>query len=256
MRAPAGPALTVDAPDDHPWHHGLWFTIKYVNGENFWEELEDYGVLRHRDDPPVRTRSTADALEIAGGIDWIRPDRETVVIREERRFTHTADTADAYHLDVETTLTPTVDVVLDRTPFDVWVGCAGGLAFRGRPDLRAHASSSPTDGETQRIEGEPAEGLDLSGTVDGVHAGVALLDAPDNPRHPVWWYGSTRHATYAAGDDDWSNFVNAAFLFHEPLEVAGGDQLRLRYRVVVHDGLWTHRDLSAATDRYRQDLGR
>ena len=65
MRTPSGITLTRDAPEDHPWHHGLWFTIKFVNDENFWEEYDAYGVLRHVDDETVH---------------WIRPDRETVVI--------------------------------------------------------------------------------------------------------------------------------------------------------------------------------
>jgi hypothetical protein len=59
VAAPSGAVLTRDAPDDHPWHHGLWFTIKFVNGENFWEEQPPYGVLRHRDEH---------------AIEWIRPD--------------------------------------------------------------------------------------------------------------------------------------------------------------------------------------
>jgi hypothetical protein len=47
LATPAGRVLTRVEPDDHPWHRGLWFTIKYVNGENFWEEDPPYGVLRH-----------------------------------------------------------------------------------------------------------------------------------------------------------------------------------------------------------------
>ena len=56
-----------------------------------------------------------------------------------------------------------------------------------------------------------------------------------NRRHPVPFYGSTRAATYGEG---WSNFLNAAFLLHEPLDVAAGEALRIRHRVVVHDGAW------------------
>ena len=52
LRTPAGHVLTRNAPADHPWHHGLWFTIKYVDGDNFWEEMDTYGVLRH-DGPPA-----------------------------------------------------------------------------------------------------------------------------------------------------------------------------------------------------------
>ena len=83
LRTPSGLVLTRDAPDDHPWHHGLWFTIKFVNGENFWEEYDEYGVLRH--DGPPTSRSTTTRLMVVGVLAWIRPDRETVVIDERAR---------------------------------------------------------------------------------------------------------------------------------------------------------------------------
>ena len=53
VTTPGGQVLTRDAPEDHPWHHGLWFTIKFVNEENFWEEYDAYGVLRHQGEPTV-----------------------------------------------------------------------------------------------------------------------------------------------------------------------------------------------------------
>ena len=45
VRTPAGFTLTLFEPHDHIWHRGLWFTIKFINGENFWEEPEsgDFG---------------------------------------------------------------------------------------------------------------------------------------------------------------------------------------------------------------------
>jgi hypothetical protein len=36
-----GPVLTWLRPPDHPWHHGLWFSWKTVNGLNYWEEYEN-----------------------------------------------------------------------------------------------------------------------------------------------------------------------------------------------------------------------
>ena len=71
---------------------------------------------------------------------------------------------------------------------------------------------------------------------------------PGNPRHPVPWYGSTRAATY--GDEGWSNFLNAAFLWDAALAVAGGATLPFRYRVVVHDGSWTADRCAEAWERW------
>ena len=32
-----GTVLTWDSPPDHPWHHALWFSWKYLNHVNYWE---------------------------------------------------------------------------------------------------------------------------------------------------------------------------------------------------------------------------
>ncbi len=221
LAAPSGAVLTRDAPEDHPWHHALWFTIKFVNEENFWEEVPPYGVLRHVD---------------PGTVHWIRPDRETVVIVDRRSIEEVdLGVGDAYALDWSITLEPQADVVLDRTPFTTWGGY-GGLSLRGRPDWTDTRLLLSDGSIVDRVLGQRSPWCDLSGRVEGGEAGVLLLHGPANARHPVPWYGSTRAATY--GDEGWSNFLNAAFLWDEPLPLAAGEQLDLSYRVVVHDGVW------------------
>jgi len=257
VATPAGHVLTVDAPDDHPWHHALWFTIKFVNGENFWEEYDAYGVLRHPTEPTTST----DGRAITGDLEWIRPDRQTVVLRERRSLTHVPIDDDAYAIDLDTTLTPEVDVVLDRTPFTTWGGY-GGLTFRGRADLRRTRLLASDGTEHERVLGDRGAWLDLSGTVDGALAGIAMLDHPDNPNHPVPWYASTRADTYGAspgggadGDDeadDWSNFVNAAFLWDGPISLAANDTLTFDYRVIVHDGIWDRAQVQEQYDAWAE----
>lgn len=223
LATPSGIVLTRDAPPDHPWHHALWFTIKFVNEENFWEEAPPYGVLRHADPTTVH---------------WIRPDRETVVMVDRRSITEVDVGAnDAYALDWTITLEPRVDVVLDRTPFTTWGGY-GGLALRGRGDWSDTRLLLDDGSSRDRVLGEPSRWCDLSGVVGGASAGVLLLDHRDNVRHPVPWYGSTKAATY--GDEGWSNFLNAAFLWDGPMAVTAGDLVRFDFRVVVHDGAWDH----------------
>lgn len=220
VATPAGIVLTRDAPPDHPWHHGLWFTIKLVNDENFWEEAPPYGVLRHVD---------------ANTVHWIRPDRETVVMIDERSVIEVEIDDGAYAIDWSITLEPQVDVVLDRTPFTTWGGY-GGLALRGRGDWTDTRLLLDDGSSHDRVLGAPSAWCDLSGSVEGSSAGLLLMHAPGNVRHPVPWYGSTKADTY--GDEGWSNFLNAAFLWDSPLTVAAGERLPLGFRIVVHDGVW------------------
>ena len=77
---------------------------------------------------------------------------------------------------------------------------------------------------------------------------MCVLDHPDNPTHPVDFYASCRAgAGYGEG---WANTVYPAFLWHGPLVLPAGEPLRLRYRLVVHDGLWATDRAEAAWQEY------
>lgn len=241
LRTPSGAVLTVDAPADHPWHHGLWSTIKFVNGENFWEEYDEFGLLvtvdRREEQGPFGPRTVAH-------IDWRRPGERGVVIRERRALGHVDLGAGAYGIDWTVELVPEVDVTLDRTPFTTWGGY-GGLTLRGSPEWQETSFRiADVPRPVAELRGERARWCHLEGVAplpEGSEVarevvGVAILDHPDNPRHPTPWYGSNRSENYGEG---WANFCNAAFLWDEALDVAAGDSLTLRHRVVVHDHGWS-----------------
>ncbi len=235
LTTPAGAVLTVEAPADHPWHHALWFTIKFVNGENFWEEYGDFGTLR-----------TIDVTRVDDGvqatIDWIAPDGESVRLKEVRTIRTTPLDERSYAIDWDEQLTMLTDTVLDRTPFTTWGGY-GGLTFRGAPDFTDTIIRLADGTDRDRALGDPSPWLSIEGTPhtwiatepQNKRAGVLLFDHPDNPRSPSPWYASTKADTYGEG---WANFVNAAFLWDDPLNVAANEDLDLRYRVIVHDGHW------------------
>jgi hypothetical protein len=233
LTTPAGAVLSVEAPADHPWHHALWFTIKFVNGENFWEEYGDFGTLRTR-----RVSRSADAIR--ADLDWIAPDGTTPRASEIRTLHTTPLDDDAYAIDWTEQLTVPEPTVLDRTPFTTWGGY-GGLTLRGAPTWTDTVVRLDDGADRERALGEPSRWLAIDGTAhEGVGtpsaAGVVILDHPDNPRFPTPWYASTRADTYG---DGWANFVNAAFLWDEPLTIGPSRPLDLRHRVLVHDGSWT-----------------
>lgn len=249
LTTPAGAVLSVEAPGDHPWHHALWFTIKFVNGENFWEEYDEFGTLRTvavSEPAPGTTRAE---------IDWIAPDGESVRVREGRTIRAGTVDPDSYLVDWTEELAVPVETVLDRTPFTTWGGY-GGLTLRGAPTwtdtvitLDDGVPRERTLGERSRwlsIEGIAPRGDDPLGGAEAM-AGVVMLDHPDNVRAPSPWYASTRADTYG---DGWANFVNAAFLWDEPLRVGPEEPLTLRYRVLVHDGTWPVERIEAEYARW------
>ena len=132
------------------------------------------------------------------------------------------------------------------------------MTLRGAGDW-TDTTLTVDDGSThERVLGDSSRWCDLTGTPAGVSdgaaagavvAGLAFLDHPGNRRHPVPWYASTRADTY--GDEGWSNFLNAAFLWDSALTVPALEPLSFRYRAVVHDGAWSTARCTSEWERWR-----
>jgi hypothetical protein len=241
IHTPAGHCLTLFEPHDHVWHRGLWFTIKYINGENFWEENAPFGTQQTLA-PPTIDHGPRDRITVSSRLDWLRPDSASSVFHERRQFAYQPLDEASYAIDFETMLTAQADLLLDRTLYTTWGGY-GGLTLRGNRNWQNTRLLFPDGTTSDRPVGIPALWCDMSGTFDGgvkQTGGIAMFDHPDSVRHPSPWYGATGSGHY----------FNAAFLFHEPMQVAAQESLTFRYRVLVHDQLWDHARLQAAYDAY------
>ena len=241
VATPSGVVLTRVEPPDHPWQRGVWFVVKFVDGDNFWEEYDPagWGVQRHVAPPAGHDDGVLD-----GRLAWIRPDRTTVAVDEHRRLRHRPLAGDAYAIDWDVTLTVPADAVLDRSPYNGTWGGYSGLAFRGRGDWH-DTRLLLDDGSTHdRVAPQRSRWCDLSGVADGREVGVCVLDHPANPAHPVPFYATTRAG--AGYGDDWANTVYPAFLWDGPLALPAGEPLRFRYRFVVHDRSWDQARCEAA----------
>jgi hypothetical protein len=229
LRTPSGHELALLEPVDHAWHRGLWFTIKFVNGVNFWEERDPFGLQRTVGTPQVEAAD--DRVTISTRLDWVAPDGSTP-IREDRTISYMLGDS-AYLLDWTSTITATTDVELDRTPYTTWGGY-GGLSFRGTRLWHLERYLTPDGAFSPYPAGQDAPWVDLSGTFDGEGSptgGIAIIErgAAHGP-----WYG---------GGDPGMNFINAAFLFHGPQRLQGGAMRTLAYRVAIHDGIWSATEL-------------
>lgn len=226
---PRGFCLSLFEPSDHVWHRGLWFAIKFVNGENFWEENDEYG-RQVTPVPPLVEHYEDGSFSWLSHLHWERPAGAGVILKETRRITYRALSETSYALDWDISLHAEEDVFLDRTPFTTWGGY-GGLTMRGNRNWVQTRLLFPYGRTDERPKGLPATWCDFAGTFDGganCSGGIALLDHPQNVRHPSPWYGATGSGHY----------VNAAFLFHEPMRLERKTDLTLRYRALVHDEMW------------------
>jgi len=240
VRTPQGHVLSISEPYDHVWHRGLWFTFKFVNTDNFWEEREPFGVQRVCGVPTV-AHSDPQSLTLGLMLDWIPPGSADAILFEQRTITW-REQEDACEFDWTTVITSSTDAKLDRTPYTTWGGY-GGLSFRGSRHWHVDRYLLPEGGMERLAPGVRGPWCDLSGRVDGgpgLTGGIALLDHPENPRHPTPWYAGSGSGA----------FINAALLLAEPMSLAKGEPLRLRYRVLVHDGVWTVDRLASEHARF------
>lgn len=211
---PDGTPVTELEPADHTWHRGLWFAFKFINGVNYWEEPEPGS--QQSVSPPQAHGST-----LHHELHWT--DRGLIRLKEHRTL-QIGEIDDVLIIDWDSQLTAEEDITLDRTPFTTWGGY-GGLVVRMRNDLIDPRICFPKGITTQRPTGERYAWGGIEGTLpSGGNAAVVFLPDAENPRYPEPFYGAAK--------TDW-NFFGGAPLFHEPLCLKAGEQLRHRARVLV-----------------------
>jgi len=240
LRTTEGRLLTWDKPPDHLWHHGLWFSWKYINKVNYWE-------IDAKTGHPAGKTSWSNVRVTTGRDLKVRIDMDLAyrpagvgepVLVEKRTIEISPPEADGvYRLDWTCTFKALTTVVLDRTPLP---GETGGQTWGGYAGLSLRLARALADREARTSDGlvetwieDRYRGrhtaLDYSGLVDGEPAGVAIIDHPSNPRSPSPWY-VIRSAEMS--------FFTPAVLCFEPLTLNAGESLALRYRVLVHPGRW------------------
>jgi hypothetical protein len=238
-----GHSISAFQMSDHLWHRGIWFTIKLINGSNFWEENEPYGIQKSIAQPMCEILSQ-DSARITDNKEWTAQATGTV-LRENRNLTFTFQPDGISTIDWTTQLTALQDLTLDRTPFTTWGGY-GGLSFRTSRDVH-EVSFLTSSGETvEALAGKPLDWLIMQGKVDGgtdEKISVAMIDHPKNPRSPSPWYCKCANGF---------NFMNAAFLFHEPMTLPRGQSLNFRYRMFYRDGIWTADQFAPLAKSFRE----
>ncbi|MBI5766961.1 MAG: PmoA family protein [Verrucomicrobia bacterium] len=244
-----GPSLTDFKPADHPWHYGLWFSWKYINTVNYWEEDRTSGRAAGKTSwtaPEIATRSDGGAT-IKLNVSYTTPDGRTDVT-EVRELRISAPGADgSYTIDWHARFTAGPEkILLDRTPMPgepkgAVNGGYAGLSIRlaGAPlgiEFLAASGAAPAFRSDRWRPDTAAVASNFTQDATGV-GGVALLSDPANAGENAPWY--LIHSRQM-------RFMCAAILAPKPREVAAGGTFALRYRVAVQRAPWTPASLAAA----------
>lgn len=250
---PGGPVLTCYRNEDHPWHRGLWFSWKFINGLNYWEE-DRAGVsegLTETRNIRVDTRPDFTA-RISMDLAYRPPDGKPVLTEHRRIEVSAPDAQGVYRMDWTMTFQALdKDVFLDRTPIP---GDPEGKAHGGYSGLAVRFAREMTDIQVTTTNGPlsfpnkgyrgirtKAAAADYSGVLESREAGIAFVDNPKNPNAPSpWWIIDFKAMKY----------FNPSVLCFAPHTLKAGQSMTLRYRALVHFGRWDAERLRAEANRY------
>jgi hypothetical protein len=221
---------------DHPHHKGLFIGYGDINGVNFWETEADSKVSG--DNPKAKgtiaLASVGDMKpgkksgSIAVNFNWNAPEKG-VLLEEQRVLTIGAE-KDIRIVDVDSTLTAKTDVKFGDTK-------EGFFAIRVADSIAGKNGGLMTNSEGAQTEknvwGKRADWVDYDGTVDGQKVGIVIFDHPGNLHHPPRWH-SRDYGLFAVNPFGAKEFDAAAPAGGYAMRA--GEQLRFRYRVIMHPG--------------------
>jgi hypothetical protein len=239
------------AKPDHPHQRGLWFAHAKVNDLDFWNIAPMPIAPYNRPDRGKivlnkvgEVKSGKNQGTIAATFNWINV-KGDVLLTESRLTTFYADAAQRI-VDFDITLTAVEKVTFGDEK-------DGMFGLRLRPILQedkgtGHITNAEGLAAEKAVWGKPSNWCDYSGDINGEKVGIAILDNPANPRHPVRWHVRA-YGLFAANPFGLSVFTNDKSQ-NGDVTIEPGKSLRYRYRVIIHPGDAKSADLAAAWTRY------
>lgn len=249
-----GPSLTNFKPEDHPWHYGLWFSWKYINGVNYWEEDRASGKAEGATrwtTPRIVTQPDGRAT-IGMEVTYVHPSGR-VDMRETREITVSApDAAGGYTIDWRSRFTAGPEgAVLGRTAMP---GEPNGAVNGGYAGLGVRLPSAPLVMSVVTPEGPvtsfvndrarpnaAAVGCNFA-EGDTTVAALAILSDPGNIGEKAPWY---------LINNPTMRFADPAVLAPAVRTMKAGDVWPLHYQVAISRTAWTPESLTAALGRWR-----
>ena len=246
--------LTCVSPPDHPWHLGLWFSWKYINGVNYWEYTNDYK-------SPETGYQSEGVTEITKKSIVTNPDFSADIrlkisyhpingkaVLSENRSTHVSPPVEdgSYYIDEEYYFrTETDSVILDRTPLtgepggQSWGGYAG-LSIRFNQDFTTPEVVIPADTSGHGKGYWRYMGFN---SLTGGKAGIAMFQHPQFTTSSTGWYviNDPKVPFY---------YYSPAVLFDKKIILRKGETLQLKYRIWVLPGLFTKKELQEKFKQY------
>lgn len=243
---------------DHPHHRGLWFTHGIVNGYDFWANEDSQksakkGKVVLKEIGGVSSGGKAGTIQAA--FNWNDPDGKPI-LAEMRKMTFYSDPV-LRTMDFDATLKALTKVTFGDTKEGMFaIRIAAGLEELQKrspaqpPRTGKMINAQGKQGEKE-VWGKRSEWVDYFGELDGEKLGIAILDHPENPKHPTYWH-SRSYGLFAAnifGEHDFYGDKSR----DGSMTIEPGQSLRFRYRVIIHPGDYRTADIAKL---YREYAGK
>ncbi|MEO8619909.1 MAG: DUF6807 family protein [bacterium] len=252
------PSLTNFKPEDHPWHYGLWFSWKYINHVNYWEEDRTSGQAAGStrwSNPVIDARPDGSAT-ITMDVTYAKTTGE-VDMTEARVLTVSAPASDgSFTIDWDMRFVAGKDgAELDRTPMPgepngAVNGGYAGLSVRLAPLAMSVVSTEGPVTEFPGSRARPNAAAVAGNFADGDKqiGGIAMLSDAANIGEKAPWYVINQ-------ERDKFRFICAAILAPAVRKLPAGGTWNLKYRVAVRPTAWTQEGLSSALASWNRARG-
>ncbi|HKK19261.1 MAG TPA: PmoA family protein [Opitutales bacterium] len=223
-----GERLTELRPKDHPWHRGFWFSWKYLNGVNYWEENRETGQSEGFTRLLATWRSISEVQQVTfdQDLDYAPTKDGPALLRESRRLVLSPpDASGDYTIDWLSEFQAVETVEFGRTPI---LGEPNGKNWGGYAGLSIRLNKALIGGSFLRSDGVLNDDAIQNAKAPWMifkspeGAAVLMMDHPENFRSPTQWYVAPKMP-----------FFSPAVLYDAPYSMAAGERLFLRYRLVV-----------------------
>ena len=248
---------------DHPHHRSLFFGLENAGGWNTWHEKASYsknGRIVQRGPvsrlgrqvcsrvlaAEISPEATSASLVIK--IDSLTPDGTLYLEEKRHHLFHLDEISGARVIDIERTLTCPTN--------------SKGLTLVGKKDsglsLRVAHSLCVDAGQGGRIVnslghidakawGKRADWVDFNGPVNGRTVGIAMLNHPDSFRHPTPWHVRS-YGLFTANPFALKEVAKEQH--PSDVQLASGESITLKHRILLHEGDEKTADIAAAWERY------
>jgi len=239
VNGPSNASVTSMRNANYPHHSSLFFGCDKVNGGNYWQEgLKDGQIISLR----------ADILETGGNkavieneCIWRRPGADAPV-KDKRKITVSVPAEGKFQLDFDVTMEMLMDVTIEKTNHSLFSG-------RMDPDLAVINGGTMINAEGETSEkgtfGKRSAWIDFYGNRQGKTEGMAIIQHPSNNWFPAPWF-TRDYGFFSPTPMYWPADDKATFL-------KKGDQIKLRYRVIVHTGNHTEAGIAEEFEKYSKE---